>query len=248
MTPWIVTYGPGFDKAKQVAKSINESIKCSPSWKNENPLKVPLLKVVAKRAPNLKDTLFKRKAIALGSSQSPTVPCTLTGGKARRGLACQCCQLVSQVSVVKNNGNTVTTVGGNCLTHTLVYAATCSLCHDHGVYTGKTVCTLRDRVNSHRSSFYETTRKFKTNPDFFDSVVIDDVNILGIHLVKEHGKSELTDFNQSFKFDILAVVTPDRLRFTEQHFINKLDSLQPFGLNQINSIGSLSSRSRSFSF
>ena len=61
MTPWSVTFGPGFHQTKIVAKNLNESIKLSDTWKKESPSQTPLLKVVSKRAPNLKDILFKRK-------------------------------------------------------------------------------------------------------------------------------------------------------------------------------------------
>ena len=79
MTPWSVTFGPGFHQAKIVAKNLNESIKLSDTWKEESPLQTPLLKVVSKRAPNIKDILFKRKSIALKPSVYATIPCTPVG-------------------------------------------------------------------------------------------------------------------------------------------------------------------------
>ena len=117
-------YGPGFEKAKEVARDLNEVVKLSGTWLNTEPTKVPLLKVVAKRAPNLSDTLFKRKALALeqGGRHSPTVPCTPVGAKRRQGAPCQCCLLVSKSSTVTNNGHTVKTVGGCCKTNNIVYA------------------------------------------------------------------------------------------------------------------------------
>ena len=248
MTPWTVTYGPGFNRAKEVARGLNESIKLSDTWKEESEWNTPLLKVVAKRAPNLKDTLFKRKSIALSSSDSATIPCTPVGAKRKRGAPCQCCQCVSNSSTVSNNGVTISTVGGTCKTNNIIYAATCTLCNANNVYIGKTVSQLRERVNGHRSSFYDTSRKFLANDNFVNflgKLDIEDVNILGVHLVVTHRKYHEKDFNSSYIFDVVSTCVPSNLRFTEQFYIDKLNTLMPYGLNQINSIGSLSSRSGS---
>ena len=248
MTSWTVTYGPGFNKAKALAKELNESIKLSSTWKEESESNTPLLKVVSKRAPNLKDTLFKRKSIALSSSDSATIPCTPIGEKRKRGAPCQCCQCVSNSSTVSNNGTTISTVGGSCKSHNIVYAATCTLCKSNNVYVGKSVTSLHERVNGHRSSFYDTSRKFLANDNFVNflgKLDIDDVNILGVHLVVTHRKFEKLDFNSSYIFDVVSTCVPSKLRYTEQFYIDKLNTLTPYGLNQINSIGSLSTRSRS---
>ena len=74
MTPWTVTYGPGFEDAKVKSKELNESIRLSTSWKEESLSNTPVLKVISKRAPNLKDTLFKRKSIALSTCLLYTSP------------------------------------------------------------------------------------------------------------------------------------------------------------------------------
>lgn len=74
---------------------------------------------------------------------------------------------------------------------------------------------------------------------------MDDMNILGVHLVVSHRKYDNNDFNSSYVFDIVSTCTPSKLRYTEQFYIDKLNTLTPFGLNQINSIGSLNTRSKS---
>ena len=205
---------------------------------------------MAKRAPNLKDTLFKRKALALSSSSSDssTVPCT-SAGERKRGAPCQCCRVVSNSSTVTNNGTTISAKGGNCKTNNVVYSATCKLCNSNNVYVGKSVCPLRERVNGHRGSYYDTVRKFEANNNslvnFLGKFVLDDTNILGYHLVSEHNKTDQADFNLSYKFDIISTCAPAKLRYTEQFYIDKLNTLAPFGLNQINSIGSKTTRSRS---
>ena len=238
----------GFAKAKEVARDLNEVVKLSGTWMNTEPTKDPLLKVVAKRAPNLSDTLFKRKALALeqGGRHAPTVPCTPVGTKRGQGAPCQCCLVVSNSQTVTNNGHTVKTVGGCCKTNNIVYSATCTLCLANNVYAGKSVDALNVRVNGHRSSYYTTVRKYRANTSYLDTFLFDDLNVLGWHLVKHHNKMSPDDFNKYYKFDILAVSAPDRLRFTEQSCIDRLDCLTPLGLNQINSVGSLGSRARSY--
>ena len=47
---------------------------------------------------------------------------------------------------------------------------------------------------------------------------------------------QLPDFNESFHFDILCSTAPDNIRKSEQFFINKLKTLYPFGLNNVNSV------------
>ena len=103
------------------------------------------------------------------------------------------------------------------------------------MYVGKTIQALHERVNGHRSSFYDSIKKFKLKGSL-DNVKIDDANILGAHLVLEHQKYEQSDFNASYVFDIISTTTPSNLRYLEQLNIEKLKTLSPFGLNQINSI------------
>ena len=80
-TPWIITYGAGYRETKEKAREVNETISNSRTWSNTSPAKIPTLQVVTRRAPNLKDTFFKRKRLALGSSSNSTVPCTTPGEK-----------------------------------------------------------------------------------------------------------------------------------------------------------------------
>ncbi len=65
-TPWIVTYGSGHKEVKKKASEMNEVITNSRTWNREDPQNIPGLQVVTRRAPNLKDTLFRRKRLALG--------------------------------------------------------------------------------------------------------------------------------------------------------------------------------------
>lgn len=239
MTPWITTYGQGFDEAKIQAREANEMLMNSKTWKDEDPNIVPQIKVIPRRAPNLKDILFRRKAIALESGVRATVPCTNPGEK-KRGAKCQCCKLVSGRTVISNNWRSVKSAGGNCKSSSIIYGATCKICEHNRLYTGKSVNSLRDRVNGHRSKYYELARAAKASNSFFINLdEIDDDSILGAHLVAVHNKADINDFNECYYFDILTFANPENLRIKEQFYINKLKTLSPFGLNQVNSVTGL---------
>ena len=226
-TTWITTYGEGFQEAKDKASELNKALALSSTWIPIQPNRV--IKVVPRRAPNLKDLLFKRKAIALDDSSLPkgTVPCTDKSIK-KRGAKCQCCQCVSGLDSIESNGVVVKTSGGNCKSSNIIYGASCTLCKSNNVYIGKTVQQLHDRVSGHRGSFYTVLES--------DDIKVDDGNILGYHLFSVHNLTDRKDFNKTYKFDIIAHATPSTIRILEQFYINKLGSRTPFGLNQIDSI------------
>ena len=235
VTPWLVMYGPGYDEAVIKSKEMNDVLLKSDVWKEDVDAGLKdVVKVVAKRGPNLADMLFKRKRLALGSiyeSESITKPCT----NSNRG--CMCCKMVSKKAEVRTNSKTAIGVGGCCFSRNVIYYMQCQLCQDG--YVGKTVETLKDRMNSHRKSFYATLRQVED----IAKIETDDTNILGVHLIKKHqiqagdGFEKCKDFNKSYKVTILANnVTPSNIRILEQSFIDKLNTLAPFGLNQINSL------------
>ena len=228
---WVTTYGQGYDEVVKKSDEINKTLSLSPTWRKAKSRNV--VKVVPRRAPNLKDVLFKRKAIALGTGIGKSLPCTDPTVK-KRGAKCQCCQLVSKSASIESNGTVVETAGGNCKSSNIIYAATCKLCTENNVYIGKTVMSLHERVNSHRSGFYAV---IDAKPDHNDkSFEVDDANILGYHIYKTHNKLDRKDFNLCYKFDIVSNAAPSNIRLLEQHYIDKLNTLAPYGLNQINSI------------
>ena len=236
-TPWIMTFGSGHEETKKKVQEVNEVIANSRTWNGEEPQHIPRFQVVTRRAPNLKDTLFRRKRIALGTDSTTTDPCTAPGEK-RKGRPCQTCKVVSQSSTVRNNDRKVSTQGGNCKSRNIIYAATCKLCTKNNVYVGKTVTCLNQRVNGHRSKFYEILESSKKNSGFsLDRPGdIEDENVLGAHLFTVHQKKERTDFNDCFMFDILCSTSPENIRKSEQFYIEKLNSLYPFGLNNVKSV------------
>ena len=240
--PWIVTFGPGFDESKKMSKDLNVILANSNTW-IATPPELPLeMKVVARRAPNIKDLLFKRRVIALSSSASTLVtePCTNPEDR-KRGRPCQSCALMSKTPEIKNNSCSAKSAGGNCKSKCVIYGAQCILCSLNNTYAGKTVQELHCRINAHRHSFYEVlkvcpniTAKSPNRENL--PLEIDDTNVLGAHLLLKHGLSDKSAFNKYLRFTILKFATPSSIRQSEQQFIDSLKTLYPFGLNNINSI------------
>ena len=234
-TPWIITYGAGYEETKKKAKESNIIVSSSRTYSNKSPSKIPKFQVVTRRAPNLKDSLFKRKRLALASSSRATVRCTDPKGKKKRGQSCMTCNIVSGHSVVDNNGHKIQTQGGNCQTNNIIYAATCKLCSKNNVYVGKTILALRSRVNGHRTTF---TNILKSAAEGKQPALHakNDENVLGAHLFTVHHKRDKSDFDRHFVFDILATTSPENLRKCEQSHIDKLNCVYPLGLNNIKSV------------
>ena len=98
---------------------------------------------------------------------------------------------------------------------------------------GKTTDRLHTRINGHRSKFYYVLKHSANPADFFD-----DEQILGAHIVHDHGLLEKTDFDNNYTLYILGYSNPASIRRSEQFWIDKLKTRTPFGLNQNDSIGS----------
>ena len=213
--------------------SLNRTLALSETWKDCN---VPILHVVARKAPTLKDKLFRRKALALKSEDSTIRPCSDLVGK-RRGPKCLSCSMVGKANYISSNGVKVKCAGGNCKSNNIIYCFRCKLCKEHNCYVGKTVSELHVRVSQHRSHFNKLIKKLKNNPNSVNLLEVDDEQILGVHLYFKHCKRDVSDFNRFYSIDILSHCSPCDIRRTEQFFINKLRTLTPYGLNQCNSIG-----------
>ena len=183
-----------------------------------------------RKGHSLKSSLFRR-AIALDFGFAPTVPCT-DPSTTRRGARSKSCPLTSGSDSLKANDIQIRTRGGSCKSKNIIYAAQCTLCSARNTYVGETVTTLATRINGHRSKFYALIR----DPTPLSQVVVDDANILGAHLVQVHGLSQIDSFDLTYKFSVVAEADPSKLRQLEQHYIEKLGTLYPFGLNQIDSI------------
>ena len=232
VTPWIVTYGPGFSESRTVAKEVNELLSLSDTWREDDGSVKNVVQVVSRRAPNLQDILFKRKSFALHSGGDVgTVKCCPDSDPDSNS-GCQTCKLVSNASVLHHRNNIFRTAGGDCDSFNLVYCFKCKICDI--LYVGKTVDSLRNRMNGHRSKFYDVLRQSATGRVTMG--VVDDEQIVGAHLVHDHQLKSQKDFNKSYKVFILAYSDPLSLRRTEQLWIDKLKTLRPFGLNQKDSV------------
>ena len=243
MTPWVVTFGAGSSEAKTEAAVINRSLRLSDTWSDQNENSTPLLKVVTRRAPNLKDLLFKRKYIALSNNNASnqlqgTVPCT-DPNVCRKGAKCQCCGMVSQASYVSNAGMKMNICGGNCKSKNIIYAVTCKLCTDNNVYIGKTVLELRNRINGHRAKYYDILKNSERSNFILDLSEIADEQILGAHLYLKHNLNQRENFNESYIVDVVSHCCPRDLRVREQFYIQALKTLAPLGLNQMNSVSGI---------
>ena len=119
---------------------------------------------------------------------------------------------------------------GDCISYNVVYLFTCQLCDM--CYVGRTVQTLRARVNEHRAHYY----KLIANP-MFTPEDNDDGFSLGRHLVECHDMRRREDFNQCFKILVLCNSSPKTLEVDEHRYIQKLRTLRPFGLNAVDPFG-----------
>ena len=62
---------------------------------------------------------------------------------------------------------------------------------------------------------------------------------LGAHIVVRHNLFAKTDFNKTYRLDVVSTCNPENLQVTEQFYIDNLNTPAPYGLNQINSIGGM---------
>ena len=118
--------------------------------------------------------------------------------------------------------------------------AKCLLCPSYNRYTGKTVTTLHERLNKHRSSFTLLNKKLRrssaSTPVQLD-IDLDDEQILGAHLILKHELSAKNAFDKNYEISIVGHCNPSNIRMKEQFFMDKLKTLFPYGLNQCQSIG-----------
>ena len=208
-TYWTCTYGPGFIEAKNRSIEVNSILGSS----NQVNLMDQRVQVVPRRAPNLKNILFKRKAFSMNpkSSNNNSLGNNMPCGRPR----CMSCTLIGEIFV---NGVKVDSEGGTCTTVNCIYLAQCQLCYSNNNinrsnYVGKCTTALSIRISGHRAGF---------NSIVLCSDEISDKNCLWAHLTNTHGKKSRCDFNKSYRFCILKTCDPKNLRFNEQFFIEKL--------------------------
>ena len=116
LTPWVMTHGAAYNETRNKLHGLNETLSNSRTWNEEPQNNIPLFRMVTRRAANLKDILYRRRALTSGSSSKITEPCTKPGEN-RKGRRYQTCNLISQKSSVTRNQITVLCRRGNCKTN-----------------------------------------------------------------------------------------------------------------------------------
>ena len=89
-----MTYGAGHEETEEKAREMNDLVCNSRTGINRSSSKIAKFQVVTRRAPSLKDNLFKRKRLELGSDSKSTDPCTKPDDK-KKGRSCMTCSIVS---------------------------------------------------------------------------------------------------------------------------------------------------------
>ena len=172
---------------------------------------------VKKTGPSLRNILTKPKRIALGEKHGFTKAC-----QRRR---CAACGLMSNKEKLKGpNRKTYHTKEGCCTTKNCIYHAECKLCEKP--YCGKTTQRLAGRISGHRSKFKECRDPKGKQINFGD-----DDHLLGMHLVFHHGLTETDAFNTNYSFTVLEECCPKDLDRKEHEWVQKLQTVTPYGLN-----------------
>ena len=123
------------------------------------------------------------------------------------------------------NSITFICAGGDCSSFNINYCAQCVQCTR--AYVGKTIQAIRTRISQHRG--------FITTLDTSNPIELTDDNTLAAHAL-EHGIRTKADFNNLYKFSVLRYVEKEELTKSEQFFINKFNTIRPYGLNVSNPI------------
>ena len=71
-----MTYGAGYNETRNKLRELNETLSNSRTWNEEPQSNIPFFQMVTRRAANLKDILYRRRALTSGSSSTITEPCT----------------------------------------------------------------------------------------------------------------------------------------------------------------------------
>ena len=140
IVPWIITYRPGAKQTREFVLQGSKILDKSPIWRDLG----ARVMICTRRASNLRDLLYKRKAISL-SILGDTIPCGVK--------RCLSSILINPINTVNS-----TTTGNafrincksSCTSRCLVYMAECIFCKKQ--YVGNTTQKLRDCITGNRNS------------------------------------------------------------------------------------------------
>ena len=184
------------------------------------------IQFVSKTASTLKNLVSNLKEISLGRKYGLSKPCTQP--------LCKCCPLMlGKDSIVNAKNKKFRTCLGNCKTNNCIYCATCRLCEKN--YVGKSTQPEHKRVNGHRTDM----RRYVRNPQVMDSTDTNnkDQYSLAVHLHRDHNIVLESGLDDYYTFTLLEKCTPKSIDLKEHLWIQKLKSLQPFGLNLNSPLG-----------
>ena len=182
------------------------------------------IKKVYKTASSLKQKLCTPRQTCMGPAKGISEKCNRSN--------CLCCSLMSQNEKVTSvSGKDYKTANGNCTTKIALYHLKCKLCGQP--YVGKTVQMISSRMCGHRHNFFELVR---LNGKISEDVDKDEY-APGMHLYKDHGLQNFEDFNSNYNVTLLEKCTPSTLDVKEHFWIQKLRTLNPFGLNSVDPYG-----------
>ena len=222
---WVNTYGPGFYEVSKYVNRLNDNLKSCDVFKD---FTEPIVKVVYRKGPCLETSFFKQKDLVIESESAGKVTTRCTPlGVPRRGRPCLCCELVSELQVLKLNNKVLYCAGGNCKSHCIIYCCHCSICKIG--YFGKTVGSLHERFNGHASHINKPTD---------DKIDITDDNTLANHAKSVHSAKTRKDFNKIYEVFVVEYVNnPNNLLEREQSYVNRYKTFTPYGLNISNPAG-----------
>lgn len=126
------------------------------------------------------------------------------------------------------------TAMGTCKTRNCIYGATCKICDKK--YVGKSTQPEHKRINGHRSNM----KRYMENPTILNGetdLKEKDKYSLATHLHQEHNITSPHSLDEQYSFTILEKCTPKSLDIKEHHWIQRLKSLSPFGLNLDSPLG-----------
>ena len=119
---------------------------------------------------------------------------------------------------------------GKCNNRCTIYHGRCTICQK--AYIGKSTQRLNERINGHRSKFYDCLYYEGDRRD-----IDDDDHLLGLHLYFQHGIRGRRGFNDTYQFTILENCNPMSIDLKEHLWIHRLRTVKPYGLNSHDPFG-----------
>ena len=166
-----------------------------------------------RRNKTLKDILCAQKE-NLRTNPMPSTRCTKKE-QTRRGRPCELCPSMSDMNKITNTktGKTISTQGGTCLTHHIIYAAECTKCRL--IYVGSTTQLLNRRFNGHRHDALKRPEACELAEHFHNNNNCNFEKDLSITIIEKLNNATIT-----------------QLERREDYWITTLKTQQPTGLNR----------------